>query len=212
MKRVWNRFLVGFFNGVVILLPAAVTIALIRFLVSKVNSIVLNPIMKLLEPLRGIGEHAYVAKMIIFVAVIVAITLIGWGARIIFLNRIFSLGERILIKVPIMGRIYNSAKQIFSAFLGQGKTVFKQVVLVEYPRKGLYSIGFTTGKTSGEIRERIDTGGVNVFVPTTPNPTSGIFLVVPTEGIRFLKMSVEDGMKMVISGGSVTPSYTSGDN
>jgi len=212
MKRVWNKFLVGFINGVVILLPAVVTIALIRFLVLKVNTIVLNPIMRLLAPLRGIGQHVYIAKALIFVTVIVAITMIGWGARIIFLNRLFSLGERILISVPIMGRIYNSAKQIFSAFLGQGKTVFKQVVLVEYPRKGLYSIGFTTGKTSGEIRERIETGGVNVFVPTTPNPTSGVFLVVPKENIRFLKMSVEEGMKMVVSGGSVTPPYTGGDN
>jgi uncharacterized membrane protein len=210
MKRVWNKFLVGFFNGVVILLPAVVTIALIRFLVIKVNTIVLNPIMRMLAALTGTGHNVYLAKTLIFTAVIAAITMIGWGARIIFLNRLFSLGERILIRVPIMGRLYYSAKQIFSAFLGQGKTIFKRVVLVEYPRKGMYAIGFITGDTGGEIRERVDTVSMNVFVPTTPNPTSGVFLVVPVESVHFLSMSVEDGMKMVVSGGSVTPARKGG--
>jgi len=107
-----------------------------------------------------------------------------------------------------MGKIYNAVKQISSAFLGQGKTIFKQVVLLEYPRKGLYSLGFTTGVTKGELKYVHQKNSVNVFIPTTPNPTSGMFIVVPKDEIRFLKMSVEDGMKLIVSGGAVSPEFT----
>ncbi|MFH1552334.1 MAG: DUF502 domain-containing protein [Candidatus Omnitrophota bacterium] len=210
MKKVWNKFFVNFINGIVLLLPVVVTVALIRFLVVTLNNIVLEPLLRFFPPV-GRVQHVHIAKTLIFLIVIFAITFIGWGAKILFINRVFSLGERMLLKVPIMGRIYNAAKQIFSAFFGQGKTIFKQVVLVEYPRKGLYSIGFTTGTTKGEMREAIGQSGINIFVPTTPNPTSGVFLVVPKENIHFLKMSVEEGMKLVVSGGSVSPPFRSDD-
>lgn len=204
-KKLWNKIFVSFINGVVLILPVLVTAWLISFLVKQLNKLILDPLLKAIPPIsRGI-EHVYLAKGIIFLTVIFVIAVIGWGARLIFINKIFSFGEQIFIRVPVMGRIYNAAKQIFSAFIGQGKTVFKQVVLVEYPRVGLYSIGFTTGITRGEIRDMLGRSSVNVFVPTTPNPTSGLFIVVPKENIIFLKMTVEEGMKMVVSGGSVSP-------
>ena len=205
MNRLWNKFFVYFINGVVLLLPVAVTIILIRFLVIKLNDIVLNPLLKIVTRVEAITDEIFVAKTVILISVIIAVSLVGWGAKIIFISRIFSLGERILIKVPIMGRIYNATKQIFSAIFGQGKTIFKQVVLVEYPRAGLYTIGFTTGTTKGEMKDAIGGSGINIFVPTTPNPTSGFFLVVPKESVRFLKMSIEEGMKLVVSGGAVSP-------
>jgi len=207
MKLLWNKFFVNFFNGIVLLLPVVVTVGLIRFLVHKLNDIVLSPLAELFAGFIPGVEHIYIAKALIFVVVIFAVASIGYGAKILVISRMFSWGERFLLKVPVMGRIYNAAKQLFSAFLGRGKTIFKQVVLVEYPRKGLYSIGFTTGTTKGELRDSIDQGGVNVFVPTTPNPTSGIFLIVPKESVQFLKMTVEDGMKLVVSGGAVSPPY-----
>lgn len=210
MRNFWNKLFVNFFNGMVLLLPAAVTFAIIRFLVIKLNDIVLEPLLKLIAPLAG-GYRMYAAKAIIFLAVIFAIALIGWCAKIWFINRAFSIGEKLLIRVPVMGRIYKAAKQIFSSFMGQGKTIFKQVVLVEYPRKGLYTIGFTTGTSKGEIKNALGQNAVNVFVPTTPNPTSGYFLVIPKESLQFLKMSVEDGMKLVVSGGSVSL-YPEGEN
>ena len=207
MKSIWNKMLIGFINGIVILLPIVVTMALIRFLVIFLNNLILQPLMKFFAPMVESALNVYIAKSIIFVSVILAVMVIGWAAKILFVKRIFSLGERIFIKVPIMGKIYNAAKQIFSAFLGHGKTVFKQVIVVEYPRKGLYSIGFTTGTTKGEIKELLHTSSINVFIPTTPNPTSGMFIVVPRDEVQFLKMSVEDGMKMIVSGGSVTPPF-----
>ncbi len=205
--RIRKNLLVGFANGIVILLPIIITIAIVRYLVIKVNNAVLEPLLKLFAPMANIGIHVFLAKSIIFIGVILIVACIGWGAKIIVVNRTFSFGEQILIRVPIMGRIYNAIKQISHAFIGQGKTIFKQVVLIEYPRRGVYSIGFTTGVTKGEIKSAMDKYGINVFVPTTPNPTSGIFLIVPREDIHFLKMSVEEGMKMVVSGGSVTPPF-----
>ncbi|MFA6636622.1 MAG: DUF502 domain-containing protein [Candidatus Omnitrophota bacterium] len=205
MGKIVNKVFVYFLNGIVLLLPIAVTVALVRFLVMSLNNLVLEPLLNLFAPL-AVGLRVYMAKSIIFLAVILAVSSIGWGARILFINRIFSLGEGILLKVPVMGRIYNAAKQIFTALFGHGRTIFKQVVLVEYPRKGIYSVGFATGVAKGEMNSNVP-GGINVFIPTTPNPTSGMFIVVPKEEICFLKMSVEDGMKLIISGGSVSPEY-----
>lgn len=204
MKKVWNRFFVNFVNGIVLLLPVAITIFLIRFLVVKLNEIILTPIVSFIAPMAG-GYRVFIAKTVIFFTAILVISFIGWGAKIIFINRLFSWGENLVLRVPVMGRIYKASKQIFNALFGQGKTIFKQVVLVEYPRKGLYTIGFTTGTTKGELKDSVGGSGVNIFVPTTPNPTSGYFLIIPKEDIHFLNMSVEDGMKMVISGGSVSP-------
>ncbi len=206
MKRIWNNFFVSFLNGIVILLPVAITVLIIRYLVIKLNQAILNPLLKIIA-LDMQGAEVFLAKGAILVFVIAVIALIGWGAKIFIINRVFAFGEGILLRVPIMGRIYRAVKQISSAFLGQGKTIFKQVVLVEYPRKGLYSLGFTTGISRGELRDSVGQSCINVFVPTTPNPTSGIFIVVPKDNIQFLKMSVEEGMKMVVSGGSVSPPY-----
>lgn len=206
MKKTWNRFLVNFANGIVLLLPVAVTVAIIRFVVIKVNSAILNPLVNALAPISWEQRHqVFMAKSIVFVLVIFSIALIGWGAKILVISRAFTFGESIFVKVPFLGKIYSASKQIFNSLLGQNKTLFKQVVLVEYPRQGLYTIGFTTGVTKGEIRDSVGRSGVNVFVPTTPNPTSGFFLVIPREELHILKMSVEDGLKMVISGGSVSP-------
>ncbi|MGD2278710.1 MAG: DUF502 domain-containing protein [Candidatus Omnitrophota bacterium] len=206
-KTIWNRFLVSFLNGIAILLPVAITVAIIRFCVIKLNQIVLTPLLRFIDPGIAVEQRMFLARTIIFIGVILWVALIGWGAKILVINRFFSLGENVLLNVPIIGRVYKSVKQISSAFIGHGKTIFKQVVLVEYPRKGIYSLGFTTGVTKGEIKDAMGKSSVNVFLPTTPNPTSGYFLVIPKDEIRFLEMSVEEGMKLVVSGGSVSPQY-----
>lgn len=205
MKRVWNKFLVYFVNGVLILLPVLVTITLIRFLMLQLNNIILEPIVKIVKFIGYMPQHhIIVAKTIVFFTAIFVVAFIGWGAKVIFINRIFLLGEKVLIKVPFMGWVYNAAKQIFSAFLGHGNTAFKQVVLVEYPRKGMYSIGFTSGATKGELKSCLTGEGMNVYVPTSPNPTTGMFVIVPKEEVCFLNMSIENGMKLIVSGGSVS--------
>lgn len=204
-KKILNKFFGSFINGIVILLPIFVTVWLLKFLVFQVNNIVLNPIIEMIASFTDGVQQVFIAKVVAFLIVIVIIAGIGLAAKILVIHRFFSYIEKLLLHVPVLGRIYRAAKQIFSAFLGEGKTVFKRVVLIEYPRKGLYSIGFTTGETKGEFLEVLEEKCFNVFVPTTPNPTSGIFLIVPSENIRNLKMSVEEGMKLVVSGGSVIP-------
>jgi uncharacterized membrane protein len=210
-KTMWNRIFLNFLNGIAILTPVAITVAIVRFGVIKLNDIILDPLLKLIDPDIAAEQRMFLARTIIFLGVIFVVSFIGWGAKILVVNRFFSFGEKLLLKVPIFGRMYKSIKQISSAFIGQGKTIFKQVVLVEYPRKGIYSLGFTTGVSKGEIKDAMGKSTINVFLPTTPNPTSGYFLVIPKDEIRFLKMSVEEGMKLVVSGGSVTPHFESKD-
>jgi len=147
----------------------------------------------------------FIAKALGFVAVVLLISIIGWTANIIFLKRTFRFGEKILQKIPMVGKIYSVTKEIGSAFLGQGKTFFRSVVLIEYPRKGIYSIGFLTGSGSHSLRNAAGKEVLNIFVATTPNPTSGFFLLVPKEEVKILDMTVEEGMKLVVSSGTISP-------
>lgn len=205
MKRLWNKFIVAFINGIVIILPLFITISLIRFFVLQLNKLVLEPIISAISPFVTGPFHVHITKTIILIAVLFSIALLGWGAKVIFIKRFFAFGETLLMKLPIMGKIYNASKQIFSAFFGQGKTIFKAVVLIEYPKEGTYSLGFTTGETKGVIKEVFDEPVCNVFIPTTPNPTNGFYLIIPEDQLKVLDMSVEEGMKVIISGGSVSP-------
>lgn len=141
------------------------------------------------------------------VAVIVtALVLIGMFTTG-YVGRFFvRLGEKILSKMPFISSVYNLLKQVFETFFSGKKQSFNQVVLLEYPRKGIWVLGFVSAKTGGEIGKKIDGKVLNVFVPTTPNPTSGFLIFVPESEVIKLKMSVEDGLKLVISCGIVTPS------
>ena len=114
-------------------------------------------------------------------------------------------GERVLDKMPVVRSIYGAIKQILPPFLSSSSFLFLSVVLVEYPRKKIWVIGFVTGETKGEVQTLNDETLINVFIPTTPNPTSGFLLFVPKKDLIYMKMKVEDAVKMVISGGIVTP-------
>ena len=140
------------------------------------------------------------------VAVIVtALILIGMFTTG-YVGRFFvRLGEKILSKMPFISSVYNLLKQVFETFFSGKKQSFNQVVLLEYPRKGVWVLGFVSSKTDGEIGKKIEGKVLNVFVPTTPNPTSGFLIFVPEKDVIKLKMSVEDGLKLVISCGIVAP-------
>src|SRR5690606_28666631 len=113
--------------------------------------------------------------------------------------------DRIMQRMPVVRNVHSALKQILETVLAQQSKAFRQVVLLEYPRRGIWTLGFITGDTAGEGQGATDQDVLNVFVPTTPNPTSGFLLFVPRSDARVLSMSVEDGIKMVISGGIVTP-------
>ena len=126
-----------------------------------------------------------------------------------FLGRwIVHLGERLMNSMPVVRTIYGSSKQILETVVASQSDAFREAVVLEYPRKGTYVIGFVTGVARGEIKEKIEKEIVNVFVPTTPNPTSGFLLLCPKDELVYLDMAVEDAIKLVVSAGIVTPSIS----
>ncbi len=142
-----------------------------------------------------------IATLIIF------IFLIGFFTSNFIGRKIVGLWEGIMVRVPLVKNIYMAFKHVIDTVSLQSKEHFSRVVLVEFPREGVYSIAFVTGVTKGEVQNLTDERVINVYVPTTPNPTSGYFLFVPESKIIPLSMSVEEAMKMIISGGLYTPTH-----
>ena len=194
----------NFITGVAVILPAVITIWLVKFIIGKTNNILLEPMVQFLRPyIMDSAVLEYIAKVLIFIFIVVAISIIGFGTRILFLRRFFSFLEKNIHQLPMVGKIYGAIKEMSHAFLGQSKEIFTRVVLVEFPRKGIYAIGFVTSEGKGEAQDKTIEKVINVFVPTTPNPTSGFLLLVPEGEMIKLDMSVEEGLKLVISGGMV---------
>lgn len=205
MARRFLKFLGdNFFAGLIIVSPAIITFVILRFIIIKLNNILLNPILRYLTPYFAAELHRVVlAKILIFIVFIFVMVLIGLATRILVVKRAFLSFERILYRLPMVNKIYKTTREISDAFLGKRKDVFKKVVLIEYPRKGIYSIGFVTSDTNVEPSRKAGKDLIGVYVPTIPNPTSGVFLLIPRDEIMPLDMSVEDGLKTVISAGLI---------
>jgi uncharacterized membrane protein len=138
----------------------------------------------------------------------VLIGIVGLLARNYFGKKIIQLVDRLLLHVPLLNKIYGATKQVNDAFTSGSKTAFRTVVLVEFPRAGVYSIGFITSEHQPQVQAKTGEKMVCVFVPTTPNPTAGFLLFVPEEKVTKLEMSVAEGIKYVISLGAILPEYT----
>ncbi len=202
----WHKIKSNFFTGLLIMIPVVLTFWVLYFIISRLNLLLLEPIMKIFQiwlPDRASVE--FFTKVAIFFILLALLTLTGFAAKIILFRNIFGFGESILYKVPMISTVYKGLKEMSSAFLSGQKSIFKKVVLIEYPKNGVYAIGFVTSETHGEAQEKTKENVINVFVPTTPNPTSGMLVLVPEKDVISLDMSVSDGMKMIISGGAVTP-------
>lgn len=197
LSRLRNYFL----TGVIVTAPIAITIFLvwqfITFLDSYVGRLVPARYIEYYLPfgLPGIG----------LIFMLGFLTLVGFLAAGFAGRTLVRTGERILSRMPVVRSVYGTLKQIFETVFNQSSRSFREVVLVEYPRRGIGAIGFVTGPTQGEVQERTDEDLVNIFLPTTPNPTSGFLLFVPRKDLIHLDMTVEEGIKLVISGGIVTP-------
>ena len=139
------------------------------------------------------------------VVAIIILTIIGAFTKGFIGRWWLKTAEQILARMPVVRSVYGAVKQILETILKQQSNAFRQVVLFEYPRRGSWAIGFLTGQTEGEIQSIIEDEVLNVFLPTTPNPTSGYLLFIPKKELVFLSMTVEEGIKMVVSGGIVTP-------
>ena len=190
--------------GLVVVLPTAISVYALWLLFVKLDGILGTYIRENTGwSVPGIG----------FAAILVIVLVAGMMASNLLGKRLIGLLQKALETIPLFNRVYVAIRQISEALLSEHSNVFRKVALVEYPRRGTYSICFVTSENSGEIASKLGRKTVNVFVPTSPNPTSGFMLLVPAEDVIGLDISVEDGMKMVISGGSYVPynSFTEAD-
>ncbi len=146
-------------------------------------------------------------RLMVLVLMLGLTVVIGALARNFVGKHVLRFGESFFERIPIVNRVYIALRQISQAFWGQNKTVFSHVVLLEYPRRGVYTLGFVTSPGRGEVDAKTKDKLINVFLPTTPNPTSGWFVMVPEKEAVRLEMRVEDALKMIISGGAVVPAY-----
>lgn len=197
-----------FFAGILVSAPLAITAWVfylaITIVDAQVESLIpsgLNPLDDYALPIPGLG----------IMIVLVAMIIIGFLATNVFGRLVLSFSEAALSRMPVIRSVYGAVKQIVETVLHTQSQAFREVVLVEYPRRGIYAIGFITGKTGGEVQTLTEDTLISVFVPTTPNPTSGFLLFFPRSELHVLQMTVEEGIKMVISGGIVTPPYTAED-
>jgi len=204
----FGRLRAYFLAGVLVTTPLAVTIAIASWLIDFVDSRVVPLLPDQYNPdfyLKEILGYEIGLPGLGLLVLVIAITLVG-ALTAGFVGRIVvRLGENMLSRMPFIRTIYGATKQILETVLQSQSNAFRQAVLVEYPRRGLWAIGFITGTTEGEVQNLTKDKVINVFLPTTPNPTSGFLLFVPRQDLVILDMAVEEAIKMVISGGIVTP-------
>ena len=190
------------FTGTLITAPIAITIWLAVSVIDYFDSSVMpllpagwNPAAHLPFGIPGLG----------LIASVLAMTLIGYLTAGFVGNAVVRVSERVIEGLPVLRGIYSAVKQIFETMLKKQSSAFREVVLIEYPRPEAWAIGFITGEAAGEIQGTTPGESINIFLPTTPNPTSGFLLFLPEESVKRLTMTVEEGLKMVVSGGIVTP-------
>jgi len=197
----------AFLSGFMLLAPLAFTCWVFLLLFENVGGF-FRPLLVPFVP-EKLRDYDILWNILATVIVVVLITLLGYVSRYVLGKYFGGLAERFIQTIPGVSGVYNTVKQIVATFSTQNRNLFNKVVLVEFPRRGAYTIGFLTSKTQSEAQARVGQELWTVFVPTTPNPTGGYLLLIPKNEIIELEMSVGDGMKLVISGGAVTPPWPS---
>lgn len=188
-----------FITGLVVILPIGLTLFIIWFLVTRVGGI-LGVVFKKIPCLSTLPYP--VTSLIGFVAIILLIYIIGVITSGYIGNRILRFTENLISRFPLIRTIYISARKITDAIF-RDKSAFKKAVLIEFPRKGVYAIGFLTNEASWGIRG--DEDNVNIFIPTAPNPTSGFYLIVPKSQVIDAHLSIDEALRTIISGGVIVP-------
>ncbi|WP_343078986.1 DUF502 domain-containing protein [Ostreiculturibacter nitratireducens] len=194
----------SFLTGLVVIAPIFLTLWLFWTVVGWIDSWVLPFIPSQYQPQKYIGVNLRGVGVIIF---LIFTVIVGWMAKGLIGRSMIAWAEGVVDRMPVVRSVYNGLKQITETVFAQGAANFDKACLVEYPRKGLWAIAFVSSSTKGEIDKKIprDEPLISVFLPTTPNPTSGFLLFVPREDVVFLDMSVEDAAKLIISAGLVYP-------
>ncbi|MFC4215185.1 DUF502 domain-containing protein [Pseudophaeobacter arcticus] len=201
---VFARLRSSFFTGIVVIAPVSLTIWLLWTVVGWVDSVVLPLVPHTISPEQYIGINLRGIGLIFF---LVFTIVIGWVAKGIIGRSLIGFAENLVNRMPVVRTIYSGIKQISETVFAQSERSFEKACLIQYPRRGIWAIGFISTTAKGEISAHANTGSpmMSVFLPTTPNPTSGFLLFVPQDDVIELEMSVEDAAKLVISAGLVYP-------
>jgi uncharacterized membrane protein len=199
---IWGRIRNYFLTGVLVTAPTLITLYIAFLILDLVDSWVtpfiphrFNPATYLPFRIPGLG----------LLLMLVALTLIGAVAASLIGRYFVRLGERLVARMPVIRKIYGAVKQLVEAVFSNNASAFRQVVLIEWPRKGVWTLGFVANVTAGEVEAKLGRQVRTVMVPTTPNPTSGYLVFVPAEAVIELDISVENAMKLVLSSGIVLP-------
>ncbi|MEQ9619272.1 MAG: DUF502 domain-containing protein [Deltaproteobacteria bacterium] len=210
MSKIYSNFKSHFkqniLTGVLVTVPFGLTIWILYILGSWIVSLVSAPPSKLFgSPLGELprGIHEIVAFLIGLIGTLLIVLVIGAVARNLVGRRLVNFGEGIISKIPLARTIYIATKQVIETlFMGTGMKKLKRVALFQYPRKGIYSIGFITGTLEpGMHHNQTEKRLVSIFVPTTPNPTSGYYIMVPEEDVKELSITIEDAFRIIMSAG-----------
>jgi uncharacterized membrane protein len=208
-KSLIARWQANFWAGLAIVLPGVITIAVVLWLFKNVAAITDTLLIFLPKTLthedHGLGQMYWYWSVVALVLAVFLIGVIGLLARNYFGKRIIEWVDSGILRIPLLNKVYGTMKQVNDAFSTGSRSSFRTVVLVEYPRVGVYSMGFITSEQHGELQSKLPEKVVAVFVPTTPNPTGGFLLLLPEDQVIKLEMSVADGIKYVISLGSIVP-------
>lgn len=205
-----------FYTGLIALLPIVLTVYIFNWIVSIMmsllgNSFVTILIKKLLLRFVEEGNMDYYFQLLVYfislITMIVGTCLVGFTLRIVFFARIMKKIKELFIKIPLIKQVYTTISQIIEIATSDREKSYQKVVMVEYPRKGIYSIGFLTSEDNFIISEAVGENKkmCNVFIPTSPNPTSGMFIIVPEDEIKVLDIKIDDAVKLIISGGVILP-------
>lgn len=194
-----------FFAGLLALAPLFLTLIIVLHLVRMADAFIVNPVFQLLPLKEGHPFKVLLTKTAIAGVVAAFIVLVGLLAEIFIFRKFLAFCESCFKTIPLFNKVYVSIKEVAAAFFGDKKGVFKRVVFIEYPRKGIYSMGFLTQDRRWEMHEKTGKELHTVFVPSPPNPATGFFVFVPQEELIYADMTVEEGIKFVVSGGTALP-------
>ncbi len=208
-KTLVARWQANFLAGLAVVMPVALSVAVVLWLFGTVSNFTDTLLFFLPRPLThaqdGAGPMFWYWKVVALLLAAMLIAGVGRITRHYLGRRLIAWVDQVILAVPLLNKIYAVIKQVNEAFSMGKKGAFQTVVLVEFPRPGLYALGFVTGEHENEIEAAVGERAVTVFVPTTPNPTSGFLLVVPETQLRPLRMPVGDAVRFIVSVGSITP-------
>lgn len=198
LGRIYSLIKSFFINGLLTLLPIVITLSFFSF-TFKLIKMWLAPLQELDIPYINLIPHGEIILVVLFIFAA------GIVLRSFIIQSVVNLFELLLSNVPIIYPVYNGIKQLTHAFSPNGKETFKQVVLVEFPLKGTYCLGFLTSELTKELAPNKEEPFYNIFVPTTPNPTTGYFVIVPKQNFTTVDLTTEEAMALIISGGIIQP-------